>query len=375
MLGAVLGGLLRCLPWSSPTSASPDHRTTQTASTCTPRTARGTHVFEVAGFSLLRGLGAGKFVSSPAFAVGGHTWCVRYYPDGDGSGDAAYDLGPIDPITGASPSVLRKRRAPVVFDTVGASTRAYGWGTNKFMKTTDLEASVFLHDDRLAIKCDVTVIKEAHVVLETSRRASYFVDEVAPPDLDVSEALATLLETKEGADVTFIVEGEVFAAHATVLAMSSSVFRAELFGPYKEGGDQRQAHIAIDDMQAAVFRGLLQFIYTGDVEDIGGDDGDGRQQEILKHLLVAADRYDVQGLKLACERLLCESLGVDNVAAMFALADRHSCGRLQDACVEFVACSDKLCDVVASKGYGHLKSLCPAVLLDLFEKAAKSRKI
>ncbi|KAB8112811.1 hypothetical protein EE612_051545, partial [Oryza sativa] len=38
-----------------------------------------------------------------------------------------------------------------------------------------------------------------------------------------------------GADVTFQVGGETVAAHRAVLAARSRVFRAELFGPMKEG--------------------------------------------------------------------------------------------------------------------------------------------
>ncbi|KAL6843289.1 hypothetical protein ACP4OV_027002 [Aristida adscensionis] len=75
-----------------------------------------------------------------------------------------------------------------------------------------------------------------------------------------------------------------------------------------------------------------------DMEDLDGDE----RQELAKHLLVAADRYDVQGLKFACEKLLGEGLDADTVAAMFALADQHNCSKLQDSCVEFITCSDKL---------------------------------
>ncbi|CAO2206201.1 unnamed protein product [Urochloa humidicola] len=60
---------------------------TITASRCTPRTARGTHAFEVAGYSLLRGLGVNNFLRSAAFDVGGYSWCIRFYPDGYLDGD------------------------------------------------------------------------------------------------------------------------------------------------------------------------------------------------------------------------------------------------------------------------------------------------
>ncbi|KAE8804956.1 Speckle-type POZ protein [Hordeum vulgare] len=48
---------------------------------CTAETAQGTHLFKIDGYSLW-GLGAGKFIQSAVFRVGGHDWCIYLYPDG-----------------------------------------------------------------------------------------------------------------------------------------------------------------------------------------------------------------------------------------------------------------------------------------------------
>jgi speckle-type POZ protein len=53
--------------------------------------------------------------------------------------------------------------------------------------------------------------------------------------------------------------GEKFAAHRCVLAARSAVFKAELFGPMKEGTIDTVVHI--HDMEAKVFRLLLGYIY------------------------------------------------------------------------------------------------------------------
>ncbi|KAF8662656.1 hypothetical protein HU200_056258 [Digitaria exilis] len=42
------------------------------------------HVFEINGYSKHKGLGHDKFVRSCTFSVGGHDWCIRFYPDGAG---------------------------------------------------------------------------------------------------------------------------------------------------------------------------------------------------------------------------------------------------------------------------------------------------
>ena len=50
------------------------------------------------------------------------------------------------------------------------------------------------------------------------------------PSSNLPQHLGQLLESHAGADVTFAVSGESFAAHKSILAARSPVFRAEFFG-------------------------------------------------------------------------------------------------------------------------------------------------
>jgi speckle-type POZ protein len=126
-------------------------------------------------------------------------------------------------------------------------------------------------------------------------------------------------------------------------------------------------------MQPAVFKALLHFIYTDSLPDLDDFEGDDKC-EMHRHLLVAADRYAMDRLKIICQNILCKNLDVDNVATTLALADQHNCDKLKDVCVEFIASSDKMDDVVATQGYADLKRSCPSVLVDAFEKRSRSRK-
>jgi speckle-type POZ protein len=146
--------------------------------------------------------------------------------------------------------------------------------------------------------------------------------------------------------------------------MRSPVFKAELCGPMRETMD-----ITVEDMQPAVFDALLHFIYKDALPAM--DDLDGEENgEMVKHLLVAADRYAMERMKMLCERMLCKKLDVQNVAMTLALADKHHCSKLKDACIQFIITSNRMQDVVASQGYEHLKTECPAVFADLWEKSA-----
>uniref|UniRef100_A0A0A9H1A1 MATH domain-containing protein n=1 Tax=Arundo donax TaxID=35708 RepID=A0A0A9H1A1_ARUDO len=179
-----------------------------TASTCTPQTARGRHLFEITGYSLLKGLGVGDYIESDAFTVGGHDWCISYSPNGDEEYQeyasvflmlqsetstmvtALYHLRLLDPATGVSSSVHTDTR---VFNDKNPSC-----GAVDFMERSKLEAS-YLRDDRLVIECNVTVIMGTAVC----KSGTICAFEIHVPPSDVLDSLGKLLDSAEGADVTF----------------------------------------------------------------------------------------------------------------------------------------------------------------------------
>ncbi|KAL6659102.1 hypothetical protein ACP70R_003142 [Stipagrostis hirtigluma subsp. patula] len=354
----------------------------RTESTCTTATARATHAFKIDGYSLQKGLGQGKFIRSATFAVGGYDWCIRYYPEGNKGEDikghisvylhlrsrdaevrAMYEFRLLSSqATGLSFSVFRSKNVRVFKSRAPESPT---WGVIKFMKKSELEASPYLIDDRLVIECDVTVILGKPVSKSDTKC------EVQVPPSSLSDNLGKLLESEEGADVTFKVKGEVFHAHKLVLAMRSPVFKAELYGLMS---DKESKSITIEDMEPAIFKKLLHFIYTDSLPAMDDLDRDG-SDDIVKHLLVAADRYEVDRMKLICESILWKRLDLGSVAATLALADQHHCSQLKDACIRFINSSSRIGDVVASQGYEHLKRACPAIIVEIWEKSAKSRKI
>uniref|UniRef100_A0A453QUE3 BTB domain-containing protein n=1 Tax=Aegilops tauschii subsp. strangulata TaxID=200361 RepID=A0A453QUE3_AEGTS len=291
------------------------------------------YTLKIAGYSRTKELlETSKYARSTPFTVGGHVLAVRYYPNGykDAADFASIFLVLVDS-TGAKDvkakctfSVLDEAGLPVP-----SFTRTYtsactftgkdsSWGYPEFINKADLEGSPHLIDDCFAIRCDVTVLKE-------NRRQ--FV--VVPPS-NMCRDLGGLLESMDGADVTFHVGGQKFSAHRSVLAARSSVFKAELFGSMMEnGGDP----VEIGDMESDVFKSLLHFIYTDDSPP------EMTREDVVMagHLLVAADRYDVERLKLICEDKLCTHIDSDNMATSLALAEQHSCPGLKEDCFEFLA--------------------------------------
>ncbi|CAO2189207.1 unnamed protein product [Urochloa humidicola] len=341
---------------------------TRTASVCAiAEAARATHSFRVSGGVLHRGFGVGSCVRSAAFSAGGHRWCIKYFPDGDtantstdpyvsiyleflsknAEATAIYDIWLVNQATGLSTSVLKHQAT--------FKDKATVWGRPKILKS-ELEANGYLKDDCLEIECDIAVIK---------------VEDIDVPPSDALSHLSKLLDDKDGMDVTFKVKEEFIHAHRIVLAMRSPVFKAELYGPLR---DKRKRSIAVDDMEPRVFKGLLHFIYTDSLPTMDDLDGD-EYEEMMKHLLVAADRYGMERMKLMCENILCGRFSVERVANTLVLADQHHCDKLRDACIRFIDGSNRMDDVAASQGYENLKRACPALTADLWEKSAKVRKL
>jgi speckle-type POZ protein len=138
----------------------------------------------------------------------------------------------------------------------------------------------------------------------------------------IQQNISDLLLSKDGTDVTFKVGEETFVAHRCVLAARSAVFKAELFGRMKEGAIG--SVIEVEDMEASVFRALLDFVYTDSlpkIEIATVEEGKEAQEALwLQHLLAAADRYDLQRLKALCEEKLCEEhISVSSVTAILAV--------------------------------------------------------
>ncbi|GJN34916.1 hypothetical protein PR202_gb23625 [Eleusine coracana subsp. coracana] len=113
------------------------------------------------------------------------------------------------------------------------------------MTRAEAYGSGYLKNCSLTVECTVTVFKnsEDNPLLSS----------------DLHNHLCELLRSGAGADITFVVSGESFAAHKNVLAARSPVFMAEFFGEMKE---TTSACVEIKEIEPAVFKALLQFIYT-----------------------------------------------------------------------------------------------------------------
>uniref|UniRef100_A0A0E0P561 MATH domain-containing protein n=1 Tax=Oryza rufipogon TaxID=4529 RepID=A0A0E0P561_ORYRU len=285
-------------------------------STIVAGAASGSHCLKIDGFSRTKGLPAGERLQSIPFTVGGHRWRLNLQPNGNAAeGHASLylllDEDVAKPVTAQFEFSIGAENRPSFFllhvkrmklkhapftprvSTCNFASRA-AWGFSKFLKWADLENQRYLEYDCFVIKCDVVVINEFRTVGGTTSAAATPAAPsfVSVPPSDLCQQLGVLLDTEKGADVVFRVGGETFAAH----------------------------------------RALLRFIYTDSLPEMKK----GEEDIMFQNLLVAADRYNIERLKLICEEKLCEYVGVGTVAAMLVLADQLGCDGLNKACFNFL---------------------------------------
>jgi speckle-type POZ protein len=360
----------------------------ETTSTCLTQSITGAHNFVVTNFSQLEGMGIGNCVSSGTFTVGGCRWKINLYPDGareaaDGACASVYLYfleGPVgtrikfdvslfgndDDLQVSSSSNNKKKRSRNKTGkgnraASGHGTRTCGWpdsdigfGWPKFIEKCRLRES---SDDCFTIRIVLTVFK--------TRTDDAAAGAIQVPPSSLRQDLARMLEDAEGADITIEVGDRVFLAHKHVLAARSRVFKAQLFGVMRESS---AGCIRIDDMEPCVFERLLRYIYTDALSS-----EDRNVVAMMQHLLVAADRYGVDRLRLMCEERLCGWIDVQSVATTLVLAEQHQCAQLKDACLGFVAWRGVLPAVMETEGFKHLKASCPAILEEILEKIASVR--
>ena len=129
--------------------------------------------------------------------------------------------------------------------------------------------------------------------------------------------------------------------------------------------ESKMTSIIIQDMEASTFRSMLHYIYHGSLPDAGEKEVYSTMAQ-YQHLIVAADRYRLEGLKKICEEKLCgNGITIDNVVSMLELAEDHVCPKLKAVCLGFLADGDNLKMVAISDEYIRLMQSFPNLLVEV----------
>ena len=136
--------------------------------------------------------------------------------------------------------------------------------------------------------------------------------------------MKTAFEAMLFSDAQIKVGQETFKVHKVILASVSQVFQKM----FESDMQEKNGVINISDFDSAVIFDVLAYIYTGEAPNL---------KTLAKDLLLAADKYDLQGLVFICMQQLETDLTFDNVAEVLFLADKLSLQNpLRNACIRFI---------------------------------------
>ncbi|XP_033221101.1 uncharacterized protein LOC117175418 isoform X2 [Belonocnema kinseyi] len=169
-------------------------------------------------------------------------------------------------------------------------------------------------------------------------------------------------------DVDIYVDGKKYFAHILVLAARSPVFCRMFSHTMKES---LSGVIHIDDVEPDVFYEVLRFMYTNKFDE---------SKNIAQKILVAANKYEIDDLKLLCECILekkLEKLDAVDLMYLMTFAEDHNANKLKEKCLFYVlqkVCFDeninkyKVMIESVAKSHAHL-------LLELMEKLAWVKEV
>lgn len=235
------------------------------------------------------------------------------------------------------------------------SNTSRGWGYGNLIGrgvVLDADKNVLLHG-AFRIVCSVSAFAGT---VNTSG-----VNEAAPEDLpqrQLSRDLGRLLSGGRCSDVVLGVGGREMRAHKSVLAARSVVFAAMFEHDMEEN---KRGRVDITDLDHDVVSQMLQFVYTGSVDDVDA---------AAPGLLAAGDKYALGGLKAMCERSLCAQVTVASAAELLLLADQHSADLLKASAMDMIL--TRAHDVMATPGWKTLSQQRPHILAEAFGRLATS---
>jgi len=164
-----------------------------------------------------------------------------------------------------------------------------------------------------------------------------------------SESFKPALNCPEFSDVTFVVEGKHIFAHKVILATKCPIFKAMFASGLQES---KKKEIAIDNVQYDIFLEILTFIYTNKAPNMCSS--------TAVQLLICADMYLLEDLKLHIQYFLEDFVEIDNCCEMLDIADQFSCERLFETVINFIQKNyEKIAKLETFQCLGeYLKSQC-----------------
>lgn len=193
----------------------------------------------------------------------------------------------------------------------------------------------------LVVKC--TMYFEEDIIHQNLANNTHSIDKKRSDDFE------NLLENKKFSDAKLTVANKEFFVYKGILAVRSPVFAAMFEHDMRENNENS---VDITDINPEVMQEVLYYIYTGKVKNM---------EVMVSDILIAANKYGLDGLVALCEEELINNLNVKNIGEMLILADRHQANDLKTHSIKFLTSHFE--DVMNTEKFKtDMKSMSPLFL-------------
>ena len=272
----------------------------------------------------------GDFIESDSFAVmspnGVATkWKLMLYPNGDLRAKDGYFsvfLKALETKTRAdfmlyiSDDYRKKKKALFPYDPKGMDFNPEDpeyatWGCVDAFSIDQVNVK-WLFDDVLTLVCEMVVVETFYEIKQNHC-------------LEMMEDLRKAFKGKNSLDVTVNCEDNSFECNKYMMTARSPVFKAM----FKHDTNENQTNVVnLKDIEPKVLEAMILYIHTGETPNINN---------IAKELLVAADFYQLDQLKISCQEVLSETIEAKNSIELLILSEMYTAPKLRKNALKFVS--------------------------------------
>ena len=274
----------------------------------------------------------GQQLESSQFVINGFKLCINLYPNGRNEeeggfvslflrNDNSFQLEvKCDFILG----IQNSHKHTFCYNKINPNS---GYGFPKMYSHEQIVSKSILDEDNLEILAVITFRGKVKNINMSLEQEEDMITETAKVGLDLFKAF----ESQEFCDFDIVCDDKIIKCHKVVLASRSPVFRAMLLHNMEESSSQKvePKNFDFDTMYL-----VLKFMYKGEIE----------QPLLVKHaetIFKAADYYEIDDLKAACEKVLITQINIKNMLDMLVMADMYKAGELKSATKKLIVENSK----------------------------------
>lgn len=322
------------------------------------------------------GATVGDKLLSPAFYThysenSKHKWQISLYPNGEHESDEdclkffLIHLGNIGISASYTFSILDNNSVRVnhsegfIKNFFGVKSRhnglPYKWAYQTSIRKSFIQnkRNNALKNNQLAVVCNIVV--EMGYDEELSLFQESIQEEIPSKTFKELEKYEKMLENQKFSDVTIIAEGNSYYLHKCILASSSVVFDAMFTNDMKEKNENL---VKIEDIKKEVLDEFFRFIYSGKVKDIQNFAGD---------LLIAAEKYSVEGLKTLCEETMANLITSSTAIEYLQLSIMNNAEKLKTYVIKWLAKNFEK-EMIAKDNLDSLWNQRPEIFLEIMKR-------